>query len=159
MVRNLVQDDPPDFAPQPCWISPVVTHEWAAVDGDLVRRYTGIAAAAPGQRETLIQAQERLPSWRLVLDHDRDVRDRSDQVFRQRRKRFLHPLFERRMIRCMRIAHLASVAGPSRPPLLATTLLSVWKENGKPTWSARLGKESGAWKTRVDTKSFAYSTN
>src|SRR5438132_12573967 len=96
MMGDLVQDDAPDLPLEPTAVVPVEALERAAVDRNLVRQRARVAAAAPRQRNPLVEAEERLPRRRLVRDDDGHVRHAAAQVGRQRVERTLNRLLELR---------------------------------------------------------------
>ena len=55
-----------------------------AADADLVGKYSSIRAAPSRQRYPAIQAEQRLPVGRLVLDDDLDVAHRRTEIGRAR---------------------------------------------------------------------------
>src|SRR5437867_13257648 len=74
VVRDLVQHHAPDLTAQALAVVAVVPLERAAVDRDLVRRDSRVAARPAGEGNALVEAEQRLPVRRLVLDDDLDVR-------------------------------------------------------------------------------------
>jgi len=95
VVRELVQDDPAYLAPQPFGIEAAETQERPAVDRDLVRQHRAVLAAAPRERDALIEAEQRPARGRLVLDDDLDVGDLPAELARKRVERVLDELVER----------------------------------------------------------------
>jgi hypothetical protein len=74
-MRDLVQHDVPDLPAQHLRVPAVEPLERPAVDRDLVRQRAAVAAPSSRERNALIEAKERLPPRRLVLDDDLDVGD------------------------------------------------------------------------------------
>src|SRR5205085_6577315 len=71
VVGDLVQDDASDLLDEALRIGAIVALQRAAVDGDLVREHGSVRAAAPRQRDALVETEKRLAGRRLVLDDDR----------------------------------------------------------------------------------------
>jgi hypothetical protein len=94
-MRELVQHDAANLAPQAVGIRAVEAYERVAVDRDLVRQDAAVVTAAPRERNALVQAEQRLSGGRLLLDDDVDVRDLSPQLRRKRVERILDELVER----------------------------------------------------------------
>src|SRR6476646_3344818 len=74
MVGDLVQHDTPHLPAQSLLVSPVQALQRSPVDGDLVREHAAVKAGALGQRDALVEAEQRLAAWWLVLDDDLHVR-------------------------------------------------------------------------------------
>jgi hypothetical protein len=89
VVGDLVEDDPPHLAAKPLRIAPVQTHERPAVDGDLVRQHPAVVTGAPGERDALIEAEQRSARRRLLLDHDLHVRHSRAEIRGQGIERLL----------------------------------------------------------------------
>jgi hypothetical protein len=89
MVRDLVQHDAPDLPAQTLAIGTVESLERPAIDGDLVREYSGVAAPASCQRDALVEAEQRLTGRWLFLDNDCDIRDRLAKFGREGGQRVL----------------------------------------------------------------------
>jgi hypothetical protein len=98
VVRDFVEHDVNDIAAQQLGIVSVEALERATVDRDLVRQRAGVIDPAPRERDALVEAEQRLPRRRLVLDDDLDVRDLFAQVVRQRVERVLDQALEVRAI-------------------------------------------------------------
>src|ERR1051325_9848605 len=88
-MSELVQHNPPNRQPKRLLTLTVMPLERTAEDRDLVRGYTGVAAASSRERNALVEAEQWLPGRRLVLDHDLHVRHERAQVIRQRLQRLL----------------------------------------------------------------------
>jgi hypothetical protein len=94
MVRDLVQDDSPDLTAQATGIGTVETLEWAPVDRDLVGCHPGVGGTALGQRQTLVEPEQRHAGRRLLLERDRHVRHEPAEVRRQLLESVLDALLE-----------------------------------------------------------------
>src|ERR1700704_812884 len=94
VMCDLVQHDVPDLAPQHLRVPSIKPFQRTAVDRDLVRHRTGVAAPPPRERHALIQAKKRLTIWRLGLQHDLDVGDTVAQLAWERIKPVLNGLLE-----------------------------------------------------------------
>ena len=92
VVRDLVEHHPPHLPHE--LVARVQPLERPAVDGDLVRRHRRVRARAHGQRDALVEAEQRQSGRRLVFDDDSDVRHERAQVVRQRLDRLLDQLLE-----------------------------------------------------------------
>src|SRR6476659_10198238 len=66
-----------------------------AEDADLVGKHSAVRAAPSRQRYAAVQAEQRLPVGRLVLDDDLDVAHRRTEIGRQGAQRVVNRLFER----------------------------------------------------------------
>src|SRR6185437_4362016 len=66
-----------------------------AADADLVGKHSAVGAASSRQRYAAVQAEQRLPVGRLVLDDDLDVAHRRTQICRQGAQCVVNRLFER----------------------------------------------------------------
>jgi hypothetical protein len=98
MVRDLVEYDVSDVAAQQLGIVPVQAFERAAVDRDLVGQRARVIDPAPRERDALVEAEQRLPRRRLVLDDDLDIGDLLAEVGRQRAERVVDQAREVRAI-------------------------------------------------------------
>src|SRR4051812_16131502 len=94
MVRDLVEDDPLDLAREQLGVVPVEPLERPAVDRDLVGQRAGVVGAAAGERDALVEAEERVASGGLIFDDELDVGHLLAQVVRQRVDRALGQLLE-----------------------------------------------------------------
>jgi multiple sugar transport system ATP-binding protein len=94
VVRDLVQHDAPHLGAEQVVAPAVEALERAAEDRDLVRQRAGVVGAAARQRDALVEAEQRAPSRRLVVDHDLDVRHLPPQLGRQRVERLARVLLE-----------------------------------------------------------------
>ena len=115
MVRDLVEHDAADLLAQPVAVGAVEADERIAVDRDLVGRDARVLAASLRQRHALVEPEERRAGCRLVLDDNRDVRHRLEQLGRQAVDRILDSLLE---IDVVHETHRAcSVTAPTPPPV------------------------------------------
>src|SRR6266566_1303729 len=83
VVGDLVQHDAPHLPAKHLLVLSVEALQRAAVDRDLVRERAGVEAAAPRQRDALVEAEQRLAARRFGLDDDLDVRHLRSQLRRQ----------------------------------------------------------------------------
>jgi len=65
-----------------------------AEDADLVGKHSAVRAAPSRQPYAAVQAKQRLPVGRLVLDDDLDVAHRRTEIGRQGAQRVVNRLFE-----------------------------------------------------------------
>ena len=94
MVGELVEDDSPHLAAQQLRVVPVEPYERAAVDRDLVREDAAVVAAPGREGNALVEAEQTLPVWRFLFDHDAHVRDARAQLGWEGVERVLHEFFD-----------------------------------------------------------------
>src|SRR5271154_4856607 len=71
------------------------SRDWPAEDADLVGKHSAVRGAPLRQRYTAVQAEQRPPVGRLVLDDDLNVAHRRTEIGRQGAQRVVNRLFER----------------------------------------------------------------
>src|SRR5487761_107098 len=136
VVGHLVPDDVAHLAAQQLCVGSVQALERAAVDRDLVRQRALVAARAPRQRHSLVQAEERHTGGWFLLHDDGHVRHRVAELAREIVERIAHRLLE---VEPGRIAHAAvapasaSTSATQRPHVRATPQSGVETMNAVPT--------------------------
>src|ERR1700722_6592866 len=95
VMRDLVDRDVSDLAAQTIGVAGSESRDRPAEDADLVGKHTAVRAAPSRQRYTAVQAEQRPPVWRLVLDDDLNVAHRRTEIGRQGAQRVVDRLFER----------------------------------------------------------------
>jgi hypothetical protein len=84
MVCDLVQHDVSDLLAKKFLVLSVKPFQRPTVDGDLVREHAAVVDASARERNTLVEAEQRLPFRWLVFDRDLDVRDPLTKIRRER---------------------------------------------------------------------------
>src|SRR5271156_3785664 len=95
VMRDLVEHDVSDLAAQTIGVAGSESRDRPAEDADLVRKHSAVRAGPSRQRYTAVQAEQRPPAGRLVLDDDLNVAHRRTEIGRQGAQRVVNRLFER----------------------------------------------------------------
>src|SRR6201987_3322780 len=95
VMRDLVEHDVSDLAAQTIGVAGSESRDRPAEDADLVGKHSAVRAAPSRQRYTVVQAEQRPPAGRLVLDDDLNVAHRRTEIGRQGAQRVINRLFER----------------------------------------------------------------
>jgi len=83
VMRDLVEHDMSDLAAQTIGVAGSEPRDWPAEDADLVGKDPAVRAAPSRQRYAVVQAEQRPPGGRLVLDDDLDVAHGRAEIGRQ----------------------------------------------------------------------------
>ena len=95
VMRDLVEHDVSDLAAQTIGVAGSESRDRPAEDADLVGKHSAVRAAPSRQRCAAVQAKQRLPVGRLVLDEDLDVAHRRTVIGQRGAQRVVSRLFER----------------------------------------------------------------
>ena len=94
MVRDLVHDDVADTLAEPTAVGAVHALDRVPEDGDLVRQRACVGRRPPRERHPLVEAENRLPRRRLLVDDDPHVGHEAGERLRHRRDRVLDQALE-----------------------------------------------------------------
>src|ERR1700730_8596214 len=95
VMRDLVEHDVSNLAAQTIGVAGSESRDRPAEDADLVGKHSAVRAAPSRQRYTAVQAEQRPPAGRLVLDDDLNVAHRRTEIGRQGAQRVVNRLFVR----------------------------------------------------------------
>jgi hypothetical protein len=95
VMRDLVEHNVSDLLAQTIGVAGSESRYRPAEDADLVGKHSAVRAAPSRQRYTAVQAEQRPPVGRLVLDDDLNVAHRRTEIGRQGAQRVVNRLFER----------------------------------------------------------------
>src|SRR4029450_5465201 len=94
MMRDFVQHDAPDLAPQPLRVGSIQTLQRPAEDRDLVGQRAGVKGTAVRERHALVEAEEGHARRRLLLDDNLHVGHELAELWRQQVERVTNGLVE-----------------------------------------------------------------
>jgi hypothetical protein len=95
VMRDLVEHDVSNLAAYTIGVAGSESRDRPAEDADLVGKHSAVRAAPSRQRYTAVQAEQRPPVGRLVLDDDLNVAHRRTEIGWQGVQRVVNRLFER----------------------------------------------------------------
>src|ERR1700726_3353535 len=95
VMGDLVEHDVSDLAAQTIGVAGSKSRDRPAEDADLVGKHSAVRAAPSRQRYTAVQAEQRPPIGRFVLDEDRNVAHRRTEIGGQGVQRVVNRLIER----------------------------------------------------------------